>query len=82
MNMIDKLGQPNVPSDPLQQPPPVPAAPHPVDGSQFHNVIEEQAWSELPPTPEEQAPRRVRHLTEPEAAKPHPDAPLMSVGNT
>ncbi len=35
---------------------------HAMDGSQFHNVIEEQVWSELPPTPEEQMPRRARHL--------------------
>ena len=81
MNMIDKQSPRNVPSNPVQRPDPVPAAPHPVDGSQFHNVVEEQAWSEMPPTPEEQEPRRVRHLPDPEAAKPHPDDPSISVGN-
>lgn len=35
--------------------------PHALDGSQFHNVIDEQAWSELPPTPDEQRPHRIFH---------------------
>ncbi len=59
-----------------------PAAPHPLDGSHFHNVIEEQVYSELPPTPEEQMPRRARHLPEPEGQHRHPDDPAISVGDT
>lgn len=82
MKMIDKENQRNVPSETGQAPKPVPASPHPVDGSQFHNVIDEQIWSEQPPTPEEQEPRRVRHLPDPETAKPHPDDPSISVGNS
>lgn len=61
---------------------PVPAsAPHPMDGSQFHNVIEEQTWSDLPPTPEEQMPRRARHLDDAESDQaPHPEQAQISVG--
>lgn len=53
---------------------------HPLDGSQYHNVIEEQAYSELPPTPEEQMPRRVHLLADPPPVQPHPDDPAISVG--
>ena len=81
MNMIDKESRRNVPSDSASGAKPVPAAPHPLDGSQFHNVIEEQAWSDAPPTQQEQAPRRARHLPDPEQAKPHPDDPSISVGS-
>lgn len=81
MNMVDKQSPRNVPSDADHKPAPLPAAPHPLDGSQFHNVIEEQAWSEVPPTPEEQEPRRSRHLPDPEVARQHPDDPSISVGN-
>lgn len=58
-----------------------PAAPHPLDGSHFHNVIEEQVYSELPPTPEEQMPRRSRHLPDPQGRQPHRDDPAISVGD-
>ncbi len=58
-------------------------APHPMDGSQFHNVIEEQTWSELPPTQEEQMPRRARHLDAPEHEQAsHPSQAQISVGTT
>ncbi len=43
--------------------------PHALDGSQFHNVIEEQSWSELPPTQEEQMPRRAYHLDQAQDAQ-------------
>ena len=57
------------------------SAPHPMDGSQFHNVIEEQTWSDLPPTPEEQLPRRARHLVDAESEQtPHPEQAQISVG--
>ena len=36
----------------------------PLDGSQYRNIIEEQIYSELPPTPEEQEPLLARHLAE------------------
>jgi len=81
MNMIDKESRRNVPSDSASGAKPVPAAPHPLDGSQFHNVIEEQVCSELPPTPEEQMPRRARHLPDPAGQHPHPDDPAISVGD-
>ena len=57
-----------------------PSRPHAMDGSQFHNVIEEQTWSELPPTPEEQMPRRARHLDDAEEQAPHPAQAQISVG--
>lgn len=78
MKMIDKTSRQNV--QPSSSNPASPAPPHPLDGSQYHNVIEEQAYSELPPTPEEQQPRRARHLAEPEPIQPHPDDPAISVG--
>jgi hypothetical protein len=54
---------------------------HAMDGSQFHNVIEEQTWAELPPTREEQMPRRARHLDEGESAQsPHQEQAQISVG--
>ncbi len=59
------------------------AAPHAhaLDGSQFHNVIEEQTWSDLPPTQEEQMPRRARHLDDAEREQaPHPEQAQISVG--
>lgn len=84
MNPIDKTYprnvQPAVPEDPGDSTGVNPAARHPLDGSQFHNVIEEQVYSELPPTAEEQMPRRVRQLTDPEPLPPPPDEPAISVG--
>lgn len=80
MNMIDQKKRPNVQPEDSQSPRPLPASPHPLDGSQFHNVVEEQAYAELPPTREEQAPRRARHRPEPETVQPHPDDPSISVG--
>ncbi len=54
---------------------------HAMDGSQFHNVIEEQTWSDLPPTQEEQMPRRARHLGEAgHEQTPHPEQVQISVG--
>ncbi len=54
---------------------------HAMDGSQFHNVIEEQTWSDLPPTREEQLPRRARHLDETgEDPQPHHEPVQISVG--
>ncbi len=80
MNMIDPDKRPNVQPDSPPGAKPLPAAPHPLDGSQYHNVIEEQEWSEQPPSPEEQAPRRARHLPEPASPPPHPDDPAISIG--
>ncbi len=82
MKTIDMQSDPNV--QPARQVPSVtsPAAPHPLDGSQFHNVIEEQVYSELPPTAEEQMPRRARNLRDNEAPPPHPDDPAISVGES
>ncbi len=57
------------------------SAPHPLDGSQFHNVIEEQSWSELPPTPEEQMPWRALHREQrQEEPSSHQEPPQISVG--
>ena len=54
---------------------------HAMDGSQFHNVIEEQSWSDLPPTREEQMPRRARHLDEVDREQtPHHEPAQISVG--
>ncbi len=54
---------------------------HAMDGSQFHNVIEEQSWSELPPTQEEQMPRRARHLDDADREQTsHPVQAQISVG--
>ena len=55
---------------------------HAMDGSQFHTVIEEQTWSELPPTPEEQMPRRAHHLLE-HGTEPtvHPEPAQISIGS-
>lgn len=78
MKMIDKTSGLNVQPS-VAIPSPV-APPHPLDGSQYHNVIEEQLYAELPPTQEEQQPRRARHLAEPEPIQPHPDDPAISVG--
>lgn len=36
---------------------PMPFAGKPLDGSQYHDVIEEQEYAERRPSPEEQAPR-------------------------
>lgn len=80
MNTIDKQSAQNVQPDRLSLSGAPSGAAHAVDGSQFHNVIEEQWYSELPPTPEEQMPLRARHLTEPDDQPPHPDDPTISVG--
>ncbi len=54
---------------------------HAMDGSQFHNVIEEQTWSDLPPTQEEQMPRRARHLDDADREQAsHPEQVQISVG--
>ncbi len=94
MKMIDQDKRPNVQpnvqagrpreAEPQHRPEaqPVPASPHPLDGSQYHGVIEEQARAEQPPTEEEQAPRRVRHLPDPAPVQPHPDDPSISVGGS
>ncbi len=81
MKRMDKQNDRNVQPDQSAPSATPSAAPHPLDGSHFHNVIEEQVYSELPPTPEEQQPRRVRHLPEPEGQQPHPDDPAISVGD-
>ncbi|MCM0044130.1 MAG: hypothetical protein NBV65_05805 [Burkholderiaceae bacterium] len=78
MNTMDKTRRRNVQTSASK--PAVPAPPHPLDGSQYHNVIEEQAYAELPPTPEEQMPRRARQLADPDPVQPHPDDPAISVG--
>lgn len=78
--MIDQKKPNNVPSHGSQSSCPQPAAAHPLDGSQFHTVVEEQVYAELPPTLEEQAPRRSRQLPEPNSTRPHPDDPAISVG--
>lgn len=63
----------------------------PLDGSQYHTVIEEQIYSELPPTSQEQQPIRARHLaevvTEEEDSKAReqgslPSPPVCRVENT
>ncbi len=82
MNTIDKQNHRNVQPDPVTPVKDVTEAPHPLDGSQFHNVIEEQIYAELPPTPEEQQPRRARHLPDPAEQGPHPDDPAISVGTS
>ena len=45
---------------------------HAMDGSQFHGVIEEQTWSDLPPTREEQMPWRAHQI---DAVKSDPSTP-------
>ena len=52
----------------------------PLDGSQYLNVIEEQVYSELPPSQEEQQPVRARHLEKQKAPLPHDS--LISVGTS
>lgn len=37
--------------------PPLPTVGHPLDGSQFQNIVEEQKYSEQRPSREEQQPR-------------------------
>ncbi len=54
--------------------------PHALDGSQYHNIIEEQLYAEQPPTAQEQTPWRIFH---PDSGKPDavaPDEPSISVG--
>ncbi len=82
MKMIDTQKGGIVPPESSTAPAPSAGVPHPLDGSQFHNVVEEQEYSERPPTPEEQAPRRARHLAPPPAVEPHPDDPAISVGTS
>ena len=58
-----------------------PAVAHALDGSQYHNIIEEQYYSELPPTAEEQRPWRIFHRGEAgEEHRPAQAAPAISVG--
>ena len=63
---------------------PVPAKEHALDGSQYHNIIEEQVYAEQPPTAEEQKPWRVFHQHETQDSKTgdqgSPEAPAISVG--
>lgn len=56
----------------------------PLDGSQYLNIIEEQIYSELPPTPEEQQPIHARHLKQKKASEPKPQShdTSLSVGNS
>ncbi len=56
------------------------ASPHPLDGSQYHNIIEEQEYAERRPTPDEQAPWRIAHPLEDPTAPHTPPAPTISVG--
>jgi hypothetical protein len=78
MNIIDKKYPRNVQPTPTVPPGALASERHPLDGSQFHNVIEEQVYSELPPTPEEQIPHRAGHLPEPDPSPP--DKPTLSIG--
>lgn len=56
-------------------------SPHALDGSQYLNIIEEQAYSEQPPTPEEQKPWRIFHQHDrPDEAPTTHEAPTISVG--
>jgi hypothetical protein len=80
MTKVDKPRQAIVPVKQASASKPATAAPHPLDGSQFHAVIDEQVWSELRPTQEEQRPRRAHQLPAPAALSPHPDDPAISVG--
>lgn len=56
----------------------------PLDGSQYLNIIEEQIYSELPPTPEEQQPIHARHLEQNKMAEQKPPVhdTALSVGNS
>ncbi len=82
MTRVDSSTQPIVPMPQSSSTKPVVAMSHPLDGSQFHEVIDEQIWSELPPTPEEQQPRRSQDLPPPAVLNPHPADPLISVGES
>lgn len=63
------------------QAPPLPSAsPHPLDGSQYHNVIEEQVYAEQPPSAEEQKPWRISHPEPVPSDKASHEAPSISVG--
>ncbi len=90
MNSIDQKSGPNVQPDQPDPTDQLPTAPtespaqplvHPLDGSQFHNVIDEQVYAELPPTAEEQRPlsRRPQNASQ---QPPRPDDPAISVGPT
>lgn len=66
---------------------PLECVPHvgkPLDGSQYRNIIEEQIYSELPPTAEEQQPLHARHLAENKIAEKNSQAhdAQLSVGNS
>lgn len=80
MNTIDKQIQRNVQPNPDTSLQDSSQRQHSLDGSQFHNVIDEQVYAEQPPTPEEQRPRRVHHVPDPAEQGPHPDDPAISVG--
>lgn len=56
----------------------------PLDGSQYLNIIEEQIYSELPPTPEEQQPIHARHLQQNKTPEQKPSVhdTSLSVGNS
>jgi len=56
------------------------ASPHALDGSQYHNIIEEQVYAEQRPSPQEQRPWRIFHPTQTEPPTPEPDKPSISVG--
>ncbi len=55
-------------------------SPHPLDGSQYHNIIEEQEYSERRPTPEEQKPWRISHPGQEQPSSHVPAEPSISVG--
>jgi len=46
----------------------IPHVGHPLDGSQYQDVVDEQLWAEKPPTPEEQKQRQTKFDAPPSAA--------------
>ncbi len=80
MNTMDYQSAPNVPPDRTAAAAAVSAGPDQPHGSRFHTVIDEQLYAELPPTPEEQQPRRARQVPDPAGQRSHPDDPAISVG--
>ena len=54
--------------------------PHPLDGSQYHNVIEEQEYAERRPTPEEQRPWRISHPDQEQPSSHVRPDPSISIG--
>jgi len=71
------------PDDQTQSVGPPPASsspPHALDGSQYHNIIEEQVYAEQRPTAEEQKPWRIFHPQTDKPDETRPDEPTISVG--